>query len=297
MSNNSNQHPLAKLVREFLSNSAKGEAISLKMLVATYTMDTTFCVDWLEAFHKAKGSDKVERLEAVLCELSPEYPDLIEAATVSVSDIRKEHNPSAKVAKQLAKDEASKQRKSAQNVMRSVLTALVELRHTDILPDTLKINSKNRLEYQFKAMIEKEKEGEKVQELIECKEAYPGLSFADLVVRGRKVCEDLGWKVEKAPGADASGPKVPVATATGSEGSGEDQDGSSDKSTFLMVLKSFKSLLATKDYATLPVEEAEELRQIEHMIITKTYANSRGKVDVNMLVDQYNGQEAEVSAA
>jgi hypothetical protein len=263
-----------------LSNVLKSgeyvEGVSFSMLLALYEMETAFDGVWMKAYYASSGAERTETLEKTICELAPEYVDVVTAARTTDKALPTE--PAKKAASIAARECARRRRKAAQNIMRNAVNGLVYLRTADLTKPP-KINTYRKLDLVFKT-------ADGIDKLSE--------SFASLSKLGEAKAKELGWMAEApsnrvtnaAPAGDAadkpenSGSK-PAPTLSGSKGT-----------VLAQQLQNMNMLLLSIDFAQLKDEHAELIRQMEETIIRKNYALENGRIDLKLLTEQYQDVKA-----
>lgn len=262
-----NATPFASLMQEVYSQHDKTEALSFKVLLACYDMEATIDLVWLEGYHKA--DNKVEMLEALISELSPDYEAIVETATLTKKDLASD--PSARMRQVADKESAQAKRKAAQNMMRLVLTALVIMRECTLVSDKYTLNARKRLEFTWKTAA-----GE-VQTF-----GKPGQTFNDMVAMGNGRVIDKGWK--KAPKQKTT--NGPAQTLV-ENGQAKISLANSGSKAFEDSLRAIIVLIEKTELATVSDEAMKAFTDLEKLIIKRIYGDTKGHVDMDMIRDNY----------
>lgn len=268
------QSKFAKALNEAMGLGEKARGISFNVLLAMHEMETTFDLTWIEKYFRNDGKNRMVMLNAALSELLSDWADLVDTASQSVKEIRAIRNEQRRQTITQEKEEAQARVKAAQNLVRDCVSALVYFRNTEIV--SMKVNNSKRLELSTKDGIRYSK--------------ATALTFKDVVGFGNDKATELKWTVAKP---ETSTPKVEATkgTSVAETIATVEKVGTSFPDGFVTVCNALRDLLNVKDLASASDAEQAALRELEHAIIRKTYADSKGIVDVEMLSAIYAPEE------
>ena len=271
---NNSVSPFAKAIKEAMGLGEKVQGISFNVLLAMDALETTFDLAWIEKYYRNTGKDRMLMVNAALEELLPEWKDLYETSTQSAKELKAIRNEQRRIALQFQKDEAQAKVKATQNLLRSCVSALVYFRTTEM--KQVKLNANKRLEYVTPDGIRYSK--------------VTARTFKDMVSEGETKASELKWTVAKP---ETSTPKVEATKGTSVAETIEtvEKVGGSFPNGFETICKALTDLLNVKDLASATDSEQSALRELEHAIIRKTYADSKGVIDVEMLTSIYEPEE------